>query len=114
MERANQRLRAASVKREDSWDPVNNEMPCAWLPDAGFSHRSSGPVARRKSAARFQLRRDDLVRERLTAWWEMVACASGVDAVAAGSVGVSYATYVELQLRLHTGPPERNPTFACA
>ena len=97
MEKASRRLRAASVKREAEWDPMQGlDTPCAWLPEETFAHKSV-PTARKATSTRSVLRRSDLVREKLQAWWEMVACASGNGS--ADDVG--FATYVELQLRLH-------------
>ena len=100
MEKASRRLRAASVKREAVWDPMQGlDMPCAWLPEESFAHKSGYPTARRGDSTRSVLRRSDLVRNVLGAWWEMVACASGSGS--ADDVEVGFATYVELQLRLH-------------
>ena len=91
LQKANLRLRAASVKREGAWDPLHTNPLCAWLRDDQHSPRSK-PRAKATVSARSLLRRSEAVREQLGRWWEMLAN---------DAVGINYTAYAALQLRLY-------------
>ena len=66
------------------------------------------------SNMKFKLKKDDLMRKQLTRWWEMVARSSGAPTVDDHTVVITFALYIELQLRLYKvlAPPPFDPVAA--